>query len=330
LLSSNWFEQLTGFREESPDQVRSSLSLEGSTLYSKINGRKMEAGRLDVISLERLRSQVDSESPGQGALSISEVVADARELHLSHDSEGALFQVASQFNLLEMISPSVTPEEGISIYARDPTQGPACAITAGAGTIYRNYFAPVNGKIGQSVDNQIDCLQSVGSILGNRQESLWSMQNGYALASERGLRTVNATLGGMDASALDNVGAALCTGIQWDTEVTIDGGGHLVSQIYCSALPVAYSAHPPNMWERFARLILEATYEAAFAAAAVNWGRTGNRKLYLTLVGGGVFGNEPAWILSAIQRAAIIFSKHPLDVHIVSHRMPNPHLKAIL
>lgn len=290
----------------------------------------MEAGRLDVISLERLRSLVDTESTGQAALSISEVVADARELHLSHESEGAMFQVASQFNLLEMISPSVTPEEGISIYANDPTQGPACAIAAGAGTIYRNYFAPVNGKVGQTVDNQIDCLQSVGSILGNRQESLWSMQNGYALASEHGLTVINDTLGGMGTTKLDNVRAALCIGIQWDTEVTTVGGGHLVSQIYCSALPVAYSAHPPNIWERFARLILEATYEAAFASAAINYGRTGNRKLYLTLVGGGAFGNEPAWILSAIQRAATIFSKHPLEVHIVSHRMPNPQLKAIL
>ena len=290
----------------------------------------MEAGRLDVISLERLRCLVGLESTGQTVLSIAEVVADVRELHARHESKGALFQVASQFNLLEMISPAVTPEDGVSIYASDPTQGPACAITAGAGTIYRNYFAPVNGKVGQTVDNQIDCLQAVGSILGNRGESLWSMQNGYALASESGLQTVNDTLGSMDISAIDGVRAALRTGIQWDTEVTIDGGGHLVSQIYCSALPVAYSGHSPDMWERFARLILEATYESTFAAAAINYGRTGNNKLFLTLVGGGAFGNEPAWILSAIQRAVSIFAEHPLDVRIVSHRKPNPHLKAIL
>ena len=290
----------------------------------------MEVGRLDVVTLEHLRSLTDKDLQGQAVLSISEVVADARDLHLSRHSEGAMFQVASQFNLLEMISPSATPEDGVSIYANDPTQGPACAITAGAGTIYRNYFAPVNGKIGQSTDNQIDCLQMVGTILGNHQESLWSMQNGYALASESGLRAVDDALAKMDTSALDNVRAALCTGIQWDTEVTIDRGGHLVSQIYCSALPVAYSPHSPDMWEKFARLILEATYEAAFAAAAINYEKTGNSRLYLTLVGGGAFGNRPGWILSAIQRAATIYEKFPLDVCIVSHRTPNPILKAIL
>jgi hypothetical protein len=290
----------------------------------------MEAGRLELTSLEDLRSQSAAGSTGRAGLSVSEVVADARELQANRESEGALFQVASQFNLLEMISPSVTPEEGVSIYASDPTQGPACAITAGAGTIYRNYFAPVNGRIGQTFDNQIDCLHAVGTILGNHQESLWSMQNGYALASEAGLKTINETLSAMDASELDRIRDALCVGVQWDTEVTIDGGGHLLSQIYCSALPVAYSAQSPDMWERFARLILEATYEAAFAAAAINLERTGNNKLYLTLVGGGAFGNEPAWILSAIQRAAAMYVNHPLDVRIVSRRMPNPHLKAIL
>lgn len=329
-MTSNWFEHLTGFREETPDQVRANLSLDGSTLFSKVNGRRMEAGRLELSTLGQLRSMVDVESVSKAALTISETVADARELHADHHSEGAIFQVASQFNLLEMISPSVTPEDGIAIYSSDPTQGPACAIAAGAGTIVRNYFAPVNGRIGQSTDNQIDCLHELGTELGNHQESLWSMQNGYALASESGLRSVDNILAKLDSGAMDNLRAALGIGIQWDTEVTLDNSGLLVSQIYCSALPVAYSPHPPELWERFARLILEATYEATLAAAVLNFQRTGNKKLFLTLVGGGAFGNETNWILSAIRRACDIFEKFPLDVRIVSHRMPNPRLEAIL
>lgn len=77
---------------------------------------------------------------------------------LTAQNAGALFQVASQFNLLEMQSHHNTPESGVGIYGSDSTQGPACAIASGAGTIYRNYFVPVNGQIGQSKDNQIDCL----------------------------------------------------------------------------------------------------------------------------------------------------------------------------
>jgi len=89
-----------------------------------------------------------------------------------------------------MVAPSYTPEDGIDIYERDATQGPACAIACGAGTIYRNYFAEVNGQVGQSEDNQIDCLADLGEALGNIDEQLWTMRNGYALASADGLREI--------------------------------------------------------------------------------------------------------------------------------------------
>ena len=34
----------------------------------------------------------------------------------------------------------MTPEDGVTRYKDDPTQGPACAIAASAATMYRNYF----------------------------------------------------------------------------------------------------------------------------------------------------------------------------------------------
>jgi len=101
--------------------------------------------------------------------------------------------VASQFNLLETVSPSVTPERGVGIYENDCTQGPACAISAGAGTIYRNYFARVNGRTGQSATNQIDCLADIGAAMGNSDNRLWEMRNGYALATESGLLPIRLT-----------------------------------------------------------------------------------------------------------------------------------------
>jgi hypothetical protein len=72
---------------------------------------------------------------------VSVVTGDVRQMHRSPENAGALFQVASQFNLLEMTSYNVTPEQGVTRYKDDHTQGPACAIAAGAATIYRNYFA---------------------------------------------------------------------------------------------------------------------------------------------------------------------------------------------
>ena len=116
----------------------------------------------------------------------------------------------------------------------------------------------------------------------------------------------------------------LKVGLQWDTQVTLSGCEHLVTQAYCSALPVAYSGLPSRSWERFARLILEAAYEATFAAAAVNASKNGKKSLYLTLLGGGAFGNDQVWIVDAIRRAAELYSRFDLDVKIVSFRRSNP------
>ena len=259
-----------------------------------------------------------------------EVVADVQDLHRRADNAGALFQVASQFNLLEMAHPDLTPEHGVGIYEHDPTQGPACAIAAGAGTIFRNYFVQVNGQVGQSAGNQIDCLADVGRMLGNARGRLWTMRNGYALASASGLREISQRLAASSTAELDALRGQLRIGVQWQTQVTLAGCVHLVSQAYCSALPVTYGVHAPGLWEGFARLVLEASYEATICAALLNAQQHGDKRVFLTLVGGGAFGNEEDWILAAIGRALSLHRASDLDVVIVSHRASNPKVRALL
>ena len=175
-----WFKTLTGFHEESPDQVRENISVNGEILKSHINGREFICGVLEIPSLAELRESVLSSGIKTRKLSVREEIADVQSLHIYEENSGSLFQVASQFHLLEMVSPDVTPEHGMSNYEYDRTQGPACAVAAGAGTIYRNYFLDVNGRMGQAVNNQIDCLADIGNALGNSDNQLWVMRNGYA------------------------------------------------------------------------------------------------------------------------------------------------------
>ena len=325
-----WFEDLTGFRETGPDQVREQLTLDGETLTSNANGRRMVCGRLETPALSELRERVRRGERGSGKISLKEVIANVQALHADPANAGALFQVASQFNLLEMTSPSVTPEQGVGIYENDPTQGPACAVAAGAGTIYRNYFVPLHGQTGQSAGNQIDCLADLGVALGNTGSRLWQMRNGYALATHSGLNEIASRLRACSASELDGLRGLLRIGIQRDTQVTLQGCTHRVSQAYCSALPVAYSNHPAGLWESFARLVLEASYEAAICSAILNRQSTGNRRLFLTLLGGGAFGNQPEWILDALGRALRLYADWDLEVAIVSYRSPNQHVQQLV
>lgn len=319
-----WFETLTGFSEESPEQVRANLCVDGRVLKSRVNGREFVCGELETPSLAELRERVRSGVRRAGKVSVREVVADVQGLHASEANAGSLFQVASQFNLLEMVSPDVTPEQGVGIYEHDRTQGPACAVAAGAGTIYRNYFADVNGQTGQTAANQLDCLADLGAALGNSGGRLWEMRNGYALASHGGLVEISDRLRASSEGELDGLRRLLRIGVQWDTQVTLGDSRHTVSQAYCSALPVAYSRHPPSLWAEFARLVLEAAYEATFCAAILNSRRNGNDRLFLTLLGGGAFGNEPDWIVGAIRRALGLYEDAGLDVAIVSYGSSKP------
>lgn len=153
-----WFESLTGFSEESPEQVRTNILCDGKILKSRINGREYCCGVLETPSLAEFRERVLSSKILIGKISVREEIADFQCLHMDNSNGGALFQAVSPFNLLEMVSPDVTPDHGLKNYEYDQTQGPACAFAAGAGTIYRNYFSDVNGRTGQSAGNQIDCL----------------------------------------------------------------------------------------------------------------------------------------------------------------------------
>ena len=325
-----WFETLTGFPEETPQQVRANLTVDGKALKSQVNGNVLVCGQLETPSLGELRERVDSSGHGVGQISVREVVANVQHLHTNASNSGSLFQVASQFNLLEMMSPRATPEQGVGIYENDHTQGPACAVAAGAGTIYRNYFAIVNGQLGQSAENQIDCLADIGAALGNTESRLWEMRNGYALASQSGLVEVSNRLRASSESELDELRKLLRIGIQWDTQVTLNNSQHTVSQACCSALPVAYSPHSSTLWAEFARLVLEASYEATICTAILNSVRNGNNRLFLTLLGGGAFGNETAWIVGGIQRALNLYKHVDLDVAIVSYGSSKPYIQSLV
>ncbi len=332
----DWFQRITGFRETSYAETRRRLFVAGEALHSRVNGRSFAVGRLDIASLQSLRDRAAAAGGPSGRLTVRSVRGDVRRMHQSPEFRGALFQVASQFNLLEMMSPHVTPEAGVTGYQHDGTQGPACAMAAGAATIYRNYFVPLPGGEGQTAERQVDCLAPLGAAmaeaLGCPLEQLWTMRNGYALATAEGLRRIGLWLGGLDPAATDALRGRLRIGLHQDVEVT-DGEAqppNLVSQAFCSALPVAYARHPSSLWQPFAELVLEAAYEATMWAGVLGARRGASNIVLLTRLGGGAFGNDAAWIDAAMRRALDKVRGFDLDVHLVSFGAPEPRACPVL
>ena len=326
----NWFEAVTGFPEASYLKTQRRLRVVLGQLASDASTRSFSVGTLETPSLGELRART-AHLRHEGRSRLGIVRGDVRELHADPDNAGALFQVASQFNLLEMAGPDVSPEDGVARYEFDRTQGPACAMAAGAATIFRNYLVRFpDGTIGQTRERQIDCLQDLGQALGNDSGSLWQMKNGYALFTGDGLASVERQLAGASEDRLDALRGLLRIGLHWGVGLTDVEPGPTVSQAFCSALPVSYNRiAEAGPWAGFATLVLEAAYEATLRAAWLSAARGVSRRVFLTRLGGGAFGNRTEWIDGAIRRALGQARDWGLDVRIVSYAQPDEDLRRL-
>ena len=231
-------------------------------------------------------------------------------------------------------------------------EGPACAIACGAATIYRNYFVPVKkGQRGQTKDSQLNglrdfeqvstfftsfcsavfittCLQVLKKKMREKMddiaedESLWKMQNGYCFPERKMLKKISEFLGELEEGEeeRDEIMHALQVGYHEDVQVTLVQDREVfVNQVFCSALPVAYSRISPSLWEEFCKIILEGSYIATLALAAQN--RKSN-VCFLTCLGGGAFGVDDDIIEDSIRKALQLFNDYDLDVRIVTFSKP--------
>ena len=365
-----WFSDEFGFNEFGPKNVVLEAApdtffevlprerdADGSILKSLANGQQWAIGTFSTPTLSELRRSYRERrsEPAVGqdrrGLRFSAIEADVIDLHADASNLHATFQVASQFNCLEMPSDSYTPAAGITGYVNDRTQGPACALCTAPALVYRNYL--------HTPDRQLDNLDEMSSALGNDDGRLWTMRNGYTLSKPQRLDKLRRAIEGASATVADRerLLGHLKVGVHADIAVTRkDEQGHqgqphrdpspictpsepqrkgaplthprhrlatdgragrieesmVVSHVLGSACAVAYNPGTrADEWEPFARLVLEASYEACVLAALDNRdrhdGMAGSKKLFLTLLGGDAFGNPQAWILDAIRRALIKF-----------------------
>jgi hypothetical protein len=322
-VSVDWFEGLFGFREGRWAETRSRFSLADTHLRAP-NGRTFGVGRFSTPRLSELRERAAAVArPGRLTLR-HEAIGDVLELHALPENAGAMFQVASQLNCLEFVGPSVVPEDGVTGYAHDNTQGPACSLAAAPATVYRNYFAEVNGESGQTRERQLNTLADLAATLGE-PDAYFTVRNGYTHSDRARLEALDSAL---VAHPRDSLLAQVRIGVQTGVEVTFarryspPGEPAFVSQAFCSALSCGYvHGVPTDAWAPLATLVLDAAYEATLLAAACDAAEgDGSGVVWLTFLGGGVFGNRPEWIRGAIARAVERASALELDVRIGHYR----------
>ncbi len=314
------------------------MNVENGTILT-CQERDFQVGRFHVPTVAELReSNLHRDGSGVASTSFSiNVVGNIFPRHAQ--SPNATFQAASQYNALEFPHPHATPEDGITDYSWDNTQGPNCALACPAGTLYRNYFVQQpDGTLGQTAASQINYLAEFLAELERRGHGgAVYIQNGYLMSNDaQRLGQLAAYLqDGISAEVRDELLKLIRAGLQDDVEVSFsDRAGWsswtqvprdsqiIVSQVYAAAPAITYSpVSDKAAWAPLAQLLLDAQYEATVRAAFENHkrhpGLANSNLLYLTAIGGGVFGNDLQWIVSAIRRAVQISVDEHLGLEIV-------------
>ena len=91
----DWFERITGFREDGYDTTRARLSVVNGQLHSRNSSRTCSVGQLETPSLAELRMRTASLIIGQRSTRVSSAQGDVRRMHADRVNAGVLFHAAS-------------------------------------------------------------------------------------------------------------------------------------------------------------------------------------------------------------------------------------------
>jgi len=334
-----WFQNITGYSEPEwrrlPDKHIEQAEDGSLLVVNQKNGKKFKAGTFRVCTLQELVGEVESlvpredstEPPRERGQVLFEIItrADRESIRFvdvayqqaERDNRNALFQVASNFNGVEAISERSAPDNPsfTENYIYDMTQGPAASISAGAAAITRvhaAFFDPSKpaSQWEQTSHKQVNFLQNL--------KEHFPVQNGYVCLT--GSEPPFPSRGGRE---WDDLLLKVAVGYHHNVQVTtghrsgsilqvVNDPDQLIDQVFCAAMNVgqgtsgARNARQLNSVDK-CKFILQADYEGTYLGAI----KHRRSHLYLTLLGGGVFGNERDWIYEAIIEAHYKWAAHP-------------------
>jgi hypothetical protein len=264
-------------------------------------GQRLDGGRFTTQSIAQLRS-TGTGRPRFSVVCGSDPMTDIGFLQ-AHAEPKTLFQVASQFDCLEARDPVVVP---VVEYLSDPTQGPRASISAFPGTLVRHYAAhDAAGRFVQSDEHHLN-------LLANALPAGARVVGGYLMTHE--LPDLEAAAASLERRFEEiRVGVhshvPVLLGANWDGPVK---SGQTIAQVFTSTLALGgYSegATWSPILERICRQLLRAAYLGTVLAGV----KLKQRRVVLTMIGGGVFGNPHRLIFDSILWALDQISA-PIDV----------------
>lgn len=301
------------------------------TITNAENNQRFKAGKFEHD--KTVKALIDQSSklptPGLGTFNIVDGSAfphkvkevDVAWLQAQSENRQAVFQVASNQNGLEQVDATTSVEaQRLEDYPFDNTQGPIASISAAPGLLVRwgyAYFDP-NTKPStwrQRDAHQINLLEHLpalpvnqaGYVIWDKTPTVLPANDDYQKIKIGYHEDIQVTFGRSDGQSYPFL---------IEPEQTID-------QVFCAAVALNYQ-HGAEVDIKspavvaWSQMVLKGIYEGTIRYSHLK-GRT---KLFLTSVGGGVFGNAPKWIDDAIMSMKDYIVASGLNVIFVNYKDP--------
>src|SRR3989338_8546554 len=282
------------------ETIRKMFTFKGEECIINNGNKKYRAGKLDINSTYRDK-------------------VDIAALQTNEKNKGAVFQIASNFSGLEPICKTDIPENGISKYIHDNTQGPIASISAAPGLIYRMYGI-FNKKIDekdwrQQNNNQINLLHNVSSF--------YPVVNGYVDLSlcKYLLRPVHNLINLIQIGFHHNIQTTYGLSYGQDYEVCTNDS-QIINQIFTSSIDLGNSSGNTNylLFDKYPGIVTDLTQvllDAAYEGTIRSCWLYDKQILYLTLIGGGVFNNSLSWIAQSLEKLSSLIIDSGITITLV-------------
>ncbi len=301
----------------------------------KPNDKDVNCGRFEVVSVGELAKGHKKAKQACSLTFVTRKDADPLSLqcvdvaHLQSlpANRGAMFQVASNMNAVEGISQETSVEEKtfVSDYIYDKTQGPAASISAGGAAVTRVYAAwQVEGKMErQRRDKQINFVEELGELC--------SVVNGYVQLTPLSEEQFSEHFSDKKDAIIDSIKV----GIHANCQVTFgrrtpqlfpgvpESEKQIIHQTFGAAVNMGQgvSGIANRKCEKggeISHAVLQAMYRGCLLAAK----RLNCTRVFLTLLGGGVFANSTHSIIAALTESVVLFGSG-LEVVVIMYS-PTP------
>jgi hypothetical protein len=329
---TEWFSYITGlsepeFRKMDKSQIFKKNEQGYLDLYHHTTGKPTMCGQLSILRVEDLISTLpDTITPEKSvpieiitredndAESIRFVdVAYYQSVYGSTGTSDTVFQVASNFNGIEAINDDIYPDvqSFVEQYIYDRTQGPVASISAGGAAIARvhaAFFDTSEKDWMQTKEHQINIIEELHEYLPTHNGYIRFSGNEKELPQSD--KEKDELFRKMHVCYHENV--QVTSGHRTAQSIEILKKPKYIDQVFCAAINIhqgesgRFNKTLPHINDS-CQFILNSAYNSTYLVTVAKK----KKHLYLTLIGGGAFGNSRKWIFDAILNAHLKYTKNP-------------------